>query len=146
VSPIATASLPSIFSFFGQVSIDEEGKLVGAGDLAAQTTKAMKNLGLALEAAGATFADIVKTTTFVVNYRPALRTVITDAKKPFWAGKPPTSVLIGVASLASARQVRCNLYSITTNQAAISAQRPDMKGLLFRNEVVDAVYKDVSAF
>jgi enamine deaminase RidA (YjgF/YER057c/UK114 family) len=97
-----------------------------------------------LEAAGATFADIVKTTTLVVNYRPALRTVITDAKKPFWAGKP-TSALIGVASLASARQVRCNLYSITTNQAAISAQRPDMKGLLFRNEVVDAVYKDVSA-
>jgi putative Mg2+ transporter-C (MgtC) family protein len=45
----------------GQVSIDEEGKLVGAGDLAAQTTQAMKNLGLPLEAAGATFADIVKT-------------------------------------------------------------------------------------
>jgi enamine deaminase RidA (YjgF/YER057c/UK114 family) len=82
----------------GQVSIDEEGKLVGAGDLAAQTTQAMKNLGLALEAAGATFADIVKTTTFVVNYRPELRTVITDAKKP--AGKPPTSALIGVAALA----------------------------------------------
>ena len=51
----------------GSVSIDEEGKLVGAGDLGAQTTQAMKNLGLALEAAAATFADIVKTTTFVVN-------------------------------------------------------------------------------
>jgi enamine deaminase RidA (YjgF/YER057c/UK114 family) len=59
----------------------------------------MKNLGLALEAAGATFADIVKTT-FVVNYRPEHRTIITDAKKPFWAGKPPTSALIGVAALA----------------------------------------------
>jgi enamine deaminase RidA (YjgF/YER057c/UK114 family) len=52
-----------------------------------------------LEAAGATFADIVKTTTLVVNYRPEHRTVITDAKKPFW-GKPPTSALIGVAALA----------------------------------------------
>lgn len=57
----------------GQVSVDEEGKLVGAGDLAAQTTQAMKNLGLALEPAGATYADIVKTTTFVVDYRPELR-------------------------------------------------------------------------
>jgi enamine deaminase RidA (YjgF/YER057c/UK114 family) len=84
----------------GQVSIDEEGKLIGPGDLAAQTTQAMKNLGLALEAAGATFADIVKTTTFVVGYRPELRTLITDAKRPFWAGKPPTSALIGVAALA----------------------------------------------
>ena|ERR1700753_25734 len=84
----------------GQVSIDEDGKLVGAGDLAAQTTQAMKNLGLALAAAGATFADIVKTTTFVVNYEAEHRTVITDAKKPFWAGRPPTSALIGVAALA----------------------------------------------
>jgi enamine deaminase RidA (YjgF/YER057c/UK114 family) len=84
----------------GQVSIDEEGKLVGAGDLAMQTSQAMRNLGLALQAAGATFADIVKTTTFVVNYRPEHRTVITDAKKAFWAGKPPTSALIGVAALA----------------------------------------------
>lgn len=84
----------------GQVSIDEDGNLVGAGDLAAQTTQAMKNLGLALEAAGATYADVVKTTTYVVNYRPELRTIITDAKKPFWAGLPPTSALIGVSALA----------------------------------------------
>jgi enamine deaminase RidA (YjgF/YER057c/UK114 family) len=34
------------------------------------------------------------------HYRPELRTVITDAKKPFWAGEPPTSALIGVAALA----------------------------------------------
>ena len=40
------------------------------------------------------------TRSFVVDYRPELRTVITDAKKPFWAGKPPTSALIGVAALA----------------------------------------------
>jgi enamine deaminase RidA (YjgF/YER057c/UK114 family) len=84
----------------GQVSIDEKGNLVGAGDLAAQTTQAMANLGLALQAAGATFADVVKTTTFVVNYRPEHRTVITEAKKPFWNGKPPTSALIGVVALA----------------------------------------------
>ena len=32
--------------------------------------------------------------------RPAQRTVVTDAKKPFWAGKPPTSALIGMAALA----------------------------------------------
>src|ERR1700759_2941716 len=84
----------------GQVSIDESGKLVGAADLAAQTTQAMKNLGLALAAAGATYSDIVKTTTFVVNYRPELRSVITDAKKPFWKGQPPSSALICVSALA----------------------------------------------
>ena len=84
----------------GQVAVDENGKLVGPGDLAAQTTQAMKNLGLALAAARATYADIVKTTTFVVNYKAEHRSIITDAKKPFWNGQPPTSALIGVSALA----------------------------------------------
>ena len=54
----------------GQVSTDERGALVGADDLATQTRQAMRNVGLALAAAGATYADIVKITTYVVNYRP----------------------------------------------------------------------------
>src|ERR1700753_2069903 len=75
----------------GQVSVDEGGNLVGGNDLAAQTTQAMKNVELALKAAGASFADVVKTTTFVVGYKPEHRTVITDAKMPFYGGRlPPT--------------------------------------------------------
>lgn len=84
----------------GQVSVDEQGNLVGPGDLRAQTIQAMKNLELALKSAGASFADVVKTTTYVVNYRPEYRSIIGEAKKPFWAGKAPTSALIGVNALA----------------------------------------------
>jgi enamine deaminase RidA (YjgF/YER057c/UK114 family) len=85
----------------GQVSIDEEGKLVGPGDLAAQTTQAMRNVGLALTAAGASFADVVKITTYVVNYQPERRPIISEARAPFFAGRPPpASTLLGVAALA----------------------------------------------
>jgi enamine deaminase RidA (YjgF/YER057c/UK114 family) len=85
----------------GQVSIDEGGALVGAGDLAAQTEQAMRNVGLALASAGATFADVVKITTYVVNYAPEQRAVIGNARTPFFAGgKPPASTLIGVTALA----------------------------------------------
>jgi enamine deaminase RidA (YjgF/YER057c/UK114 family) len=85
----------------GQVSIDERGTLVGAGDLAAQTAHAMRNVGLALAAAGATYADIVKITTYVVNYKPEHRTVIGQARAPFFAGgTPPASTLVGVTALA----------------------------------------------
>lgn len=85
----------------GQVSIDERGELVGGGDLAAQTTQAMRNVGLALEAAGAGYADVVKITTYVVNYRPEQRAVIGKARAPFFtAGEPPASTLVGVAALA----------------------------------------------
>jgi enamine deaminase RidA (YjgF/YER057c/UK114 family) len=85
----------------GQVSIDEHGGIVGAGDLAAQTRQAMTNLRTALAAAGATFADVVKTTTFVVGMKSEQREIITTAKKPFWEGhRPPPSALIGVSALA----------------------------------------------
>src|SRR5262245_31009033 len=85
----------------GQVAIDEHGALVGAGDLAAQTAQAMRNVGLALAAAGASYANIVKITTYVVNYRPEHRTVIGQARAPFFAGgAPPASTLVGVSALA----------------------------------------------
>src|SRR6202166_5219904 len=85
----------------GQVSIDEGGALVGAGDLAAQTAQAMRNVGVALSAAAASYADIVKITTYVVNYKPEYRAIIGKARAPFFAnGTPPASTLVGVAALA----------------------------------------------
>ncbi|MGH7059453.1 MAG: RidA family protein, partial [Stellaceae bacterium] len=85
----------------GQVSIDEHGALIGPGDLAAQTAQAMRNVGLALTAAGATFADIVKITTYVVSYQPEHRAVVGSARAPFFASRtPPASTLVGVAALA----------------------------------------------
>ena len=51
----------------GQVSVDVEGKLVGAGDAAAQTMQALTNIGHILEAAGAGFSNVVELTTYVVG-------------------------------------------------------------------------------
>jgi enamine deaminase RidA (YjgF/YER057c/UK114 family) len=85
----------------GQVSIDERGNLVGADDLAAQTEQVMRNVGLALAAAGASFADVVKITTYVVNYKPEHRAIIGRARMPFFAKRPPpASTLVGVSALA----------------------------------------------
>jgi enamine deaminase RidA (YjgF/YER057c/UK114 family) len=85
----------------GQVAIDAQGALVGGDDLAAQTAQAMRNVGLALAAAGADYADIVKITTYVVNYKPEQRIIIGGARRPFFAGnEPPASTLVGVAALA----------------------------------------------
>ncbi len=54
----------------GQIAQDAEGNLVGAGDLAAQTEQALVNVSIALEAAGASFADVAKTTIYVVGWKP----------------------------------------------------------------------------
>jgi enamine deaminase RidA (YjgF/YER057c/UK114 family) len=100
-SQVVVASGQRIVHTAGQVSIDESGTLVGGDDLAEQTAQAMRNLGLALAAAGASYADIVKITTYVVGYKPEQRAVIGKARAPFFAqGKPPASTLVGVAALA----------------------------------------------
>lgn len=101
-SQVVVASGRRTIYVAGQVSVDARGAPVGAGDLAAQTAQAMRNLGAALAAAGASYADIVKITTFVVNYRPEHRAVIGQARAPFFANMaPPASTLVGVASLAA---------------------------------------------
>lgn len=100
-SQVVVASGKRTIYTAGQVSIDERGMLVGAGDLALQTTQAMRNVGLALSVAGASYSDIVKITTYVVNYQPDNRAIIGNARSPFFAnGKSPASTLIGVEALA----------------------------------------------
>lgn len=51
----------------GQVALDEDGKLVGEGDAAAQARQVFENLRRCLTAAGATFDDVVKLTYFVTD-------------------------------------------------------------------------------
>ncbi|MCF3134104.1 MULTISPECIES: RidA family protein [Streptomyces] len=59
----------------GQLALDEDGQLVGAGDPAAQARQVFENLRRCLAAAGAGFADVVKLTYFVTDmaHLPALR-------------------------------------------------------------------------
>jgi len=100
-SHVAVASGARTIYIAGQVTIDENGGVVGAGDLAAQTEQVMRNLGLCLTAAGASFDDVVKITTYVVNYKPADRAVIGKARSAFFADRtPPASTLVGVSALA----------------------------------------------
>jgi enamine deaminase RidA (YjgF/YER057c/UK114 family) len=61
-SQVVTAIANRTIFVSSQVSIDENGGVVGATELAAQTTQVMHNVGLALAAAGATYSDVVKLT------------------------------------------------------------------------------------
>ncbi len=57
---------PFVFTS-GQVGVDSEGNLVGEGDVAAQTRQVLSNLKAVLEEGGATVADVMKTTVFLVD-------------------------------------------------------------------------------
>ena len=51
----------------GQVGIDANGNLAGDGGIAAQTRQTYENLGHILNAAGASFSDVVEFTTYLVG-------------------------------------------------------------------------------
>lgn len=85
----------------GQISVDKNGSVVGAGDLRAQTVQVLENVKAALAAAGATFADVVKQNTYVVNLSAeALPTIREVRGQYFPAENPPASTLVGVTALA----------------------------------------------
>ncbi len=67
---VAVGSGSRMVFLAGQVAVDSDGELVGEGDLAAQVEQVYLNLAVALEAAGATFADVVKLTCYLVDYKP----------------------------------------------------------------------------
>ena len=85
----------------GQVALDVKGETVGKGDLKAQTSQVYENLKTALTAVGATFADVVKINTYIVNYKADALPMLREVRSKYFTGEnPPASTLIGVQSLA----------------------------------------------
>ena len=83
----------------GQIARDRSGVLVGAGDLKAQTVQVFENLKLALAASGATFANLVKITVFMIDVSQIQ--IFRDVRDRYLTDGVPTSSLVQVVGLAS---------------------------------------------
>ncbi len=83
----------------GMVAQDVDGNVVGAGDTEAQTRQIWRNIEVAVQAAGGSLSDIVKTTTYVtgIEHGPAVRAV----RGELFPSNPPTSTLLVVSELAN---------------------------------------------
>jgi enamine deaminase RidA (YjgF/YER057c/UK114 family) len=101
-SHVAKVNRGTLVYIAGQVSSDASGKLVGEGNFEAQVEQVFTNVKLALEAAGAGMADIVKLNTYLVaevsqDDLPKMRAI---RDRYLNKEKPPASTLVVVSRLA----------------------------------------------
>ena len=82
----------------GQISLDKDGNVVGAGNMKAQAEQVFKNLQAALEGAGAKFSDVVKMNTYITDMdkAPAVR----EVRARYFGETVPASTLVQVVHLA----------------------------------------------
>lgn len=86
----------------GQVSV-ENGVIVGEGDVAAQTRQVFANLRKVLDSAGATFADVVEMTTYLVgseSFEPFAQARTELFPDLFPDGVYPANTLLIISGLA----------------------------------------------
>ena len=81
----------------GCVALDAGGKLVGEGDVVAQARQVFENIGLCLTAGGASFADVVKVTTFLTDIGD--RAAVNTVRQEVFGAARPASTLVQVSAL-----------------------------------------------
>lgn len=87
----------------GQIALDPQSGELAGGDAASQAEQALRNLGAVLEAGGMGYADVVKTTIFLIDMND-FAAVNEVYAKYFDAAKPARST-IAVAALPKGARV-----------------------------------------
>jgi reactive intermediate/imine deaminase len=83
----------------GFVPVDGDGRLVGGDDVVAQVRQVFANLAAVLDAAGATFADVVKVTVYLTDI--ADRAAINPVRQEVFGATRPASTLVEVSALVT---------------------------------------------
>ena len=93
----------------GQIPLDPAtGNLVD-GDITAQTQRVMANLAALLAAAGASFADVVKTTIFLVDMGDFAK--VNAVYGQCFRGEPPARSTVAVARLPKDARVEIEMIA-----------------------------------
>ncbi len=85
----------------GQVAFDEEGNIIGKGDLRKQARKAYENLKTILHSYNADFNQVIKLNIYIVNYKSEYLPIFHEIQSQYLNPEHlPASTLLGVQALA----------------------------------------------
>jgi 2-iminobutanoate/2-iminopropanoate deaminase len=97
--PIAQAKqIGNTIYVSGQIAYDSNGKLVGEGDMKAQTRQVFENIRTVLESAGSGIKDIVKINTYITDASKFMDMLAVRGE--VFGSDPPASTAVVVAALA----------------------------------------------
>ena len=82
----------------GQVAFNAQGKLVGKGNMKAQTRQVFRNIKAVLRAAGAKMEHVVKINTYITDADKFMDML--EARGDIFGDNPPASTAVVVAGLA----------------------------------------------
>lgn len=83
----------------GCVPMDEQGNLVGEGDLERQTRQVMENMRKVLESSGSQFSRIIKTTVFMTDI--SKREIPDAIRREYFDEHRPASTIVEVTALTA---------------------------------------------
>ena len=101
-APTSAATVTSgtrLLHISGQVAMDEQGKLVGRGDIRDQTTQALRNFEVLVREAGGEMGDVCRITVYLLR-REDLPTVM-EVRREFFKDPYPATTAVVVSGLAN---------------------------------------------
>jgi 2-iminobutanoate/2-iminopropanoate deaminase len=99
----------------GMLPWDRERRVVGVGDVRAQTRQTLKNIEATLAAAGATLRDIVKITFYLTDVRD--KEPVWEVRREMFGDHRPASTLVEVRQLVDP-QAKLEVEAIAFRGAA----------------------------
>jgi 2-iminobutanoate/2-iminopropanoate deaminase len=95
----------------GQIPLDPKtGEIVGAGDVREQTERVMQNLAAVLRAAGASFAQVAKTTIFLTDLQDFA--AVNEVYAKHVGESPPARATVQVAGLPRGASVEIEAIAV----------------------------------
>jgi len=82
----------------GMLGVDVSGKIVGKGDVIAQTEQVFKNIKTILDETNATFSDVVRVMVYLVDVNH--RGLINPVRQKYFGDAKPVSTLVEISALA----------------------------------------------
>ena len=96
-SPAVAVKSANLLFISGQVAFDDEGRVVGPGDIVAQARKIFDNIRILLNSAGLDFEDVIKTNYYVTDVSQFPKVV--SLRTEYFSGVYPASTMVEVKGL-----------------------------------------------